>query len=203
MEENKIVWQADNLPSNSKLWVRQVKKLLLSLTKQVSSLALETSRSFKTFDTNLGIVTRNARASEELLLALQGTVAAIPITRVVRGTRDGFGVPGLETTQITVTIPWEEGKTRCDVIAVASTQVEQNADGIVTWRINIHDTPGTYTPGWNDGLGTLGGMAQASATVTGIAADGTFNVVLRSAPTSPFGAVGSNSAAIDIMAVFS
>lgn len=74
MEENKIVWQADNLPSTAKLWVRQVKKLLLSLTKQVSSLALETSRSFKTFDTNLGIVTRNARTTEETINNLIGVV---------------------------------------------------------------------------------------------------------------------------------
>lgn len=126
-------------------------------------------------------------------------VNSIPITRVFRGTRTNFGVPGPETTQLTVTVPWEEGKTRCEVFAVASTEVVESETGNVLWRINIDSVLGDYATGWRDGLGTLGGMAKASATIF---TETDFNVVLRSAPTTPFAVDVDNAVSMDIIVVF-
>lgn len=71
MEEKRIIWQADNLPKTSKLWVRQVKKLLDKALKGIEKLTSDTARTLKALNSNLGTLTRNARVTEENVENLQ------------------------------------------------------------------------------------------------------------------------------------
>lgn len=125
----------------------------------------------------LTIENTQTRLSEQVT-RIDDLVTALPTTRTYSSRVTNIPLPSGTRTAITITIPWVEGKTRCEVSAIATATYwsQANQANLPAWRIVIQGTNG---PVGIDGffkMDTYNSTAMHSKSVT---AQGQFTVLLQ------------------------
>lgn len=135
---------------------------------------------------------------------LTNVVNSIPITRVLRGTATNFAIPSGTSNRVTITVPWETGKTQASVFATASATF--NATGIApanlaAWRVSISGNNGS----WGDmsfyKMDTWSSNIQHTRSLSGTS--GSFVVNLQTSAGANHAASVENNAQMQLIVVFS
>lgn len=135
---------------------------------------------------------------------LTNVVNSIPITRVFRNTATNFAIPSGTSNRVTITVPWETGKTQASVFATASATF--NAAGIApanlaAWRVSISGNNGS----WGDmsfyKMDIWSSNIQHTRSLSGTS--GSFAVNLQTSAGANHAASVENNAQMQLIVVFS
>lgn len=144
---------------------------------------------------------------EQLLTNQTDIINAIPIPAVRENSRSGYTIPNGETTQLTLSTEWPDGKSSCSVFAVGQAfyfaPVPQSA--VAVWRFIISGQSGPYgnvVPLNMDGKSTTF-MSSASVGRPSSAPAPPLDILVQSVSGQSHGSGAGNNLEVFALLVFS